>query len=338
LENNKKPVTFAVLGVEHEHIYSMAQGMVEAGAVFKAWWTQGAAPSQAAEAFAGITRAQQRQRILEDPTIDVVLMAPLHTERAAAAIEAMDHGKDVMVDKPGALTLAELVDLRAAVQRTARIWSVDWSERYHVPAVLKAAELARQGAIGRIVQTVNFGSHRPRAGSRPSWWFDSAQHGGIMGYLASHAIDQFLFFTRSKQAKIVSSTLGNFRYPQWDMEDFGDLVLHGDGGVGYARVDWYTPDEQPHPGDNRLFVIGTEGQIEVRKYVDVGGRPGANHLFILAGPRSEHIDCSATPLTYFRDFLEDVRNRTETSAPQEHSFLVNELAIKAQLQAKRLRS
>jgi len=368
-----RTIGFAVIGADHPHIYTMVAGMIEAGAVMKGWWTEDAptyiqaarlveaggpfkqfhdqkrdaANAEAAlggtyadprktDPFPGVRRVGDRRELLDDPSIDVILLAPLHTQRAALAIEAMQHGKDVMCDKPGAISLAEMHALRQAVAETGRIWSVDWSERYHVPAVVKASELVGQGVIGKVVQTVNLASHRPQPQRRPSWWFDTRQHGGVMCYLASHSIDQFLHFTGSTTAAVASSTVGNFRFPQWNIEDFGDLVLHGNNGVGYIRVDWYTPDQQTHPGDNRLFVIGTEGQIEVRKYVDLAGRPGANHLFLETGGKAEYIDCSGVKLTYFDAFLNDIRDRTETAETQSHSFLANELAVQAQLQASRL--
>ena len=66
-------------------------------------------------------------------------------DRAALAIEAMEAGKDVMVDKPGCTTLEQLAAIKVTQERTGRIWSVNFSERFEVRAVTKAAELVRQG-------------------------------------------------------------------------------------------------------------------------------------------------------------------------------------------------
>jgi hypothetical protein len=55
------------------------------------------------------------------------------------------------------------------------------------------------------------------------------------------------------------------------------MVL-GDRGTGYIRVDWYSPDGLGTWGDGRLFILGTEGYIELRKYIDIAGRKGGNHL------------------------------------------------------------
>ena len=59
------------------------------------------------------------------------------------------------------------------------------------------------------------------------------------------------------------------------------MVMPGNGGTGYVRVDWFTPDGLTTWGDGRLFVLGTEGYIELRKYINVAGAPGGNHLFLV---------------------------------------------------------
>jgi hypothetical protein len=52
-------------------------------------------------------------------------------------------------------------------------------------------------------------------------------------------------------------------------------------------------DGLPTWGDGRLVLLGTEGYIELRKYVDIAGRPGTDHLFLVDGSGVRHIDCSA---------------------------------------------
>jgi hypothetical protein len=104
---------------------------------------------------------------------------------------------------------------------------------------------------------------------------------------------------------------------------------------GYIRVDWFTPDGLPTWGDGRLFIMGTEGTIELRKYVDIDGRPGKDHLFLVDRTGTRHIPCEGQPLTYFRAFMDDVRDRTETAMPQAHVFTVSRLALEAQERARK---
>ena len=94
----------------------------------------------------------------------------------------------------------------------------------------------------------------------------------------------------------MSSQVGNVHHPQYPgLEDFGDMVLRGDRGTGYIRVDWFTPDGLSTWGDGRLTILGTDGFIEIRKNVDIGGRPGGSHLFLVDQKETRYVDCSRRP-------------------------------------------
>ncbi|PWW01693.1 putative dehydrogenase [Hoeflea marina] len=332
------PFKFAAMGLDHRHIYGMAEGMIAAGGTFAGYWTDGSPlPLEGFEKrFPGVPRAADVRTLLEDPEIRLMLVASAPEHRAAHAISAMQHGKDVMTDKPGCITLSELAQIETVVARTGRIWSVNFSERFEVRAVTRATELVRAGAIGEVIQTIGMGPHRLNAHLRPDWFFDAGRYGGILTDIACHQIDQFLHFTGLETAEIVHAAIGNFANPERpDFEDFGELNLASGRSQGYIRVDWYTADALPNWGDGRLFILGSEGSIELRKYVDVAGRPGTDHLFLVNGSRCEHIDCSDASLPYFGQLAGDVVNRTETAVSQSHTFTVSRLALQAQAQAVR---
>jgi hypothetical protein len=119
-------------------------------------------------------------------------------------------------------------------------------------------------------------------------------------------------------------------------QDFGEVLLRSENASGYVRVDWFTPDALPTWGDGRLTILGTEGYIELRKYIDIAGRPGKDHLFLVNGKEMTHIDCSSEKLDYFDAFAADVRDRTETAMPQAHVYEVCRLSLEAQSKAARL--
>jgi predicted dehydrogenase len=247
----------------------------------------------------------------------------------------MNAGFDVMVDKPGCTDLAQLAAIQACVAQTGRIWSVDFSERFEVPCVTRAAELVQAGAIGKVVQTVGLGPHRLNRATRPDWFFEREKFGGILTDIASHQIDQFLFFTGSTDAEVTLASVGNYANPtDGELQDFGQIVLRSKHANGYIRVDWYTPDALPTWGDGRLTILGTEGTIELRKYCDVGGADGTDHLFLTNGTRCERIDASSAGLPYFARLIDDIRDRTETAMPQAHAFKVMELGLIAQEMAE----
>ena len=331
-----QPIRFAALGLDHRHIHGMAANMIAEGAVFVAYATAGTPETLPGftERFPDVPR-RDRAAILSDPDIDLILICAIPADRADLAVAAMKAGKDVMSDKPGCTTLAQLTAIRAAQAETGRIWSIDFSERFEVPAMTRAAELIAEGAIGRVVQTTGLGPHRLNAATRPGWFFERARTGGILTDIASHQIDQFLFLTGGSDADIHRAHVANYANPAHPgLQDFGEILLQAGTAHGYVRVDWYTPDALPTWGDGRLTILGTKGYIDLRKYVDVGGAPGTDHLILVNGTRCEKIEARGAGLPYFARLSADIRDRTETAMPQAHAFKVMELAIRAQMMAE----
>lgn len=328
---------FGAIGIDHRHVFGMAANLIAEGATFAGWWTEGTPETLLGfvERFPDVPRVAQAEAVLTDPDIALIVISCVPRDRAELAIRAMEAGKDVMVDKPGCTTLAQLAAVQACAARTGRIWSVDFSERFEVPSVTRAAELVAEGAIGRVVQTVGLGPHRLNRATRPAWFFERDAYGGILTDIASHQIDQFLFFTGSTDAEITLASVANYANPgDAGLQDFGEIALRSPQGHGYIRVDWYTPDALPTWGDGRLTILGTEGYIELRKYVDVGAREGGDHLILVNGPRCERVDARGAGLPYFARLLADIRDRTETAMPQAHAFKVMELGLKAQAMAE----
>lgn len=338
MPTDSPPVRFAAIGLDHIHALGQVAMLLHSGAEFVAWYGSGDDLSPVFEkGFPQARRAADPAAILEDPSIALVTCAAVPDRRVGIAIEAMRHGKDVLVDKPGAVTLEELEELRAVQRETGRIWTVFFSERLESRATEKAVDLVRAGAIGRPLQTVGLGPHQLGLTPRPEWFFDPRRAGGILGDLATHQIDQFLVVTGSEQVEVVSAQVANYSHPEKpEFEDFGDLLLRAPEATGYARVDWYTPAGLGTWGDGRLFILGSEGAIELRKNCDLAGREGADHLFLVDGESTRYLDCREEPLPFAPALLRDVVERGETAMPQAHAFRVTEIALRAQLQATRL--
>ncbi|MBD0295299.1 MAG: Gfo/Idh/MocA family oxidoreductase, partial [Flavisolibacter sp.] len=282
-------------------------------------------------------QVKDEKEILEDSSIQLVLSSIIPDERAPLGIRVMQHGKDYMVDKPGIITLEQLAEVRKVQKQTSRIYSIMYSERFENRATVKAGDLVKEGAIGKVIQTIGLGPHRMSASTRPPWFFDRKRFGGIITDIGSHQFDQYLFFTGTTEAEIVAAQVGNVHHPQYPaFEDFGDVMLRGNGGTGYIRVDWFTPDGLKTWGDGRLTILGTDGYIEIRKNIDIAGREGANHLFLVNNKETVYMDCNKVPLPYGELLVNDVLNRTETAMTQEHCFLATELALKAQKAAQNI--
>ncbi|HMO59648.1 MAG TPA: Gfo/Idh/MocA family oxidoreductase [Roseiflexaceae bacterium] len=338
-------IRFAAIGLNHGHIYGQTNLLLQAGAELVAFHAvEDDLAAQYARSFPQAQRVADYSAILEDETIQLVISAAIPDARAPLGIEVMRHGKDYMADKPGFTTLAQLAEARRVQAETGQIYSICFSERFENRATVRAGQLVQAGAIGQVVQTIGLGPHRTSLTSRPDWFFDRARYGGIINDIASHQADQFLFFTGAVDAEVVAAQVANYKHPQHPrFEDFGDTLLRGStaGGTevsGYIRVDWYTPDGLGSWGDGRLTILGTEGFIEIRKNIDIAGRPGGNHLFLVDQHGTQYIDCSSVLLPYGHQLLADIRDRSETAMTQRHCFLASELVLQAQQKAHELRS
>ncbi len=328
----KASIRFAVIGLNHGHIYGQVEALINGGGELVAVYAKEPDLLQDfSKRYPKAKVAKTEDEILEDNSIQLVASAAIPVDRAPLGIRVMRHGKDFMSDKPGIITLEQLAAVKRVQKETKRIYSIMYSERLGNPASVKAGELVQAGAIGRVIQTIGLGPHRMRPETRPDWFFDPAKAGGILSDIGSHQSDQFLFFTGSTQAEVTSSQIGNFNNPQYpQFADFGDMNVRSPKGTGYIRIDWFTPDGLDTWGDGRLTILGTEGYIESRKYIDIAGREGGNHLFLVDQKETKYYNCSNVPMPYGEQLVSDVVNRTETAMSQEHCFLATELALKAQ--------
>ena len=294
---------FAAIGLDHRHIYDLTQDLLDAGAECVGYNPD----TTDARVLAGFRKrfphvpASETKRLLEDPSIDFVVIAARPCDRADLAIAAMQRGKDVMVDKPGITTLDQLAAVERAVKETGRIWSICLG-RLASPAVQEALRIVRSGELGRLVHTTSLGPHRLNRELRPSWFFDTPAYGGIINDIGVHSIDQFLAFAEAGGAEIVSCSIGAFGTEPPGFEDFAELVLATPSVRGYIRLDWFTPDGLPTWGDGRFFVVGTEGTLELRKNLDIQGRAGTDHMFVANKSATRYIDCSRLPVTLLSQF------------------------------------
>jgi predicted dehydrogenase len=343
-EAPKYHIKFAVCGMSHDHIYGMIGAVKRGGGELVAAWG-GEQDKTAAfkNRFPDVKMAATQDEVLNDPSIQLVLSSQIPNERAGIAVRAMKQGKDVLVDKPGMTTLAQLADVRKTAAETKRIYAILYSELLELKAAIYAGELVRQGAIGKVIQTINIAPHQivqvggdaGGGAQRPEWFWNPEQFGGILCDIGSHQVDQFLYYTGSKQAEVVESQVANVRHPNHPLfQDFGDIVLRGDRGFGYVRLDWFTPDGLGTWGDGRLFILGTNGYIEIRKYTDVGVKHQGNNLFIVDNKQARYIDCNQMPLPFGPQFVADIVNRTHLAQDPEECLLAAQLVIEAQNKAK----
>ncbi|MDD3429971.1 MAG: Gfo/Idh/MocA family oxidoreductase, partial [Oscillospiraceae bacterium] len=330
----------AAIGLDHGHIYGMTKGLLGAGATLKWVYDLDQAKMDTfCKEFPQAKQAKSEQEIYDDETVQLVAAAAVPSERAPLGIRVMRAGKHYFTDKAPFVSLEQLWQVKKVCAETGKKYAVSYSERLLSESAVFAGELIKQGVIGRVVQVLGMGPHRLAAETRPAWFFEKEKYGGILCDIGSHQIEQFLYYTGASDAVVVNSSVANYNHPQYpELEDFGDTSLVGNNGAaGYFRVDWFTPDGLSTWGDGRTFILGTEGYIELRKYVNVATESTIDHVFWVDknGEHYENVN-GKVGFPYFGQLILDCINGTENAMTQEHAFKAAELCLKAQLSARRL--
>lgn len=328
---------FAAVSLDHGHIYGMCNGLLEAGGELK--WVYDTVPARV-EAFLKTypqaKAAESLQEILDDSQVQLVAAAAVTSERGPLGVRVMRAGKHYFTDKAPFTTLEQLEDARQAAAETGKKYAVYYSERLHVESAVFAGQLIEQGAIGRVLQVIGLGPHRLNAHSRPEWFFQKEKYGGIICDIGSHQVEQFLYFTGNKNATVVNSKVANYNnknYPE--LEDFGDMSIVGENGAtGYFRVDWFTPTGLSTWGDGRMLIMGTDGYIELRKYVDIARQSEGDQVYLVNADGEQRMQVGGlVGFPYFGQLILDCLNGTELAMTQEHTFKAAELSLIAQKQA-----
>ncbi|QBG47479.1 Gfo/Idh/MocA family oxidoreductase [Verrucomicrobia bacterium S94] len=325
---------FASAFLDHGHIYGQTNGLRDAGATLK--WAYDPDPARLAdfiEKNPEARAAESYEQILNDPEVKLVCSAAVPSERAGIGFKALEAGKDYFTDKSPFTTLEQLDRARELVKKTQKKYMVYYSERLHNEGGMAAGKLIDEGAVGTVLQVINLAPHRLSKSIRPDWFFEKEKYGGILTDIGSHQFEQFLHYTKANDATINFARVENFNNPDKPgLDDFGEASLTADNGASfYCRLDWFTPDGSPVWGDGRTFVVGTEGTMEVRKYMDVAREAPASRIFLVNGKEEQEIECLGnTGFPFFGDLILDCINRTENAMTQEHAFKAAELSMKAQ--------
>jgi predicted dehydrogenase len=304
----------AVVGTDHAHVVELTQQFVASGAEVRAVVAteDGLGPWLASQ-----YEGARREHPYEDD-IDIVVTAAVPSERAAIAVRAMHAGKDVVADKAGVTTDAQLDEIRRACADTGRRWLVVFGERLGNPAMREAERLVAGGAIGEVVHTVGLGPHTLDLKHRPHWFFDPERYGGILVDIGSHQVDQFLAFTGSRDADVLAATVrAHDEHP--GLQVLGEMLLavRGQPCTGYARVDYFTPKGLGSWGDVRFTVVGTHGYIEVCSADET--------LLLVDNDAKREINCRGRPVDWAEQFLQGAM-----PAPQHHVVAVHDICLRAQ--------
>jgi predicted dehydrogenase len=332
---------FAAIGLDHGHVFGMVSALCRIGGICK--WVYDPDPEKVAQfikANPETKPAKSEGEIYDDPEVKLVAAACITSMRADLGLRVMEAGKDYFTDKAPLTTLDQLSRVKAMVKKTGRKYMCYFGERVHSESATFAGYLVQSGAIGRVIQVLGLGPHYLLEEMRPAWFWDINYFGGILCDIGSHQIEQFLFYTGNEDAEVVRSNVANFAHPQYPtFEDYGDAMTIGaDGAVHYMRVDWFNPPLAVNVFGGGQIILGTKGFIDRRRIFDPASGKGLGDLFMANDAGEVGFDITGkVGAPFFNDLALDVLNRTENAMTQEHCFKAAELAVKAQVNAVKLK-
>ncbi len=331
---NKGEFIVGATRLNHGHIYGMCNGLEEAGATIGYVYDSDVdRVNEFVKAFPTAKICKSEDELIGIKEINLVATSAIANERYLVGLKALNSKKDFFSDKCPFTTQKQVDLARAKVKETGLKWFVYYSERLHVESAIYAEQLIKDGRIGDIVAIKGWGPHRISINDRPSWFFNKKQFGGIITDIGSHQLEQVLSYSGAKDAKLISSRVGNLKHKEYpNFEDYGDASFITDNGIPcYISVDWFTPDGLGTWGDGRMLIQGSTGYIEIRKYIDVASDKEGDHVILVDDKNEYHYKVHGkVGFPFFGKMIRDCLDRTELAISQEHMFRAIELAIEAE--------
>jgi predicted dehydrogenase/threonine dehydrogenase-like Zn-dependent dehydrogenase len=140
--------------------------------------------------------ASDYDEILRDPEVDAVLIVSRNQHHAQQALDALEAGKHVFVEKPMALTEDECQALEEAVQRTGRVLTVGFNRRFAPFYLAVRNELRRRTGPAVINCRVN------SPGISGSYWMADPSIGGAILGEACHFVDLLYWLAGSEMVSV----------------------------------------------------------------------------------------------------------------------------------------
>lgn len=265
-------------------------------------------------------------QVLEDASLEAMIVATPAPTHAALCRRALEHGKDLLVEKPLASDLAEAEALALEVARSGRVFMVGHLLRHH-PAFEALAAIVARGEIGAL---------RYVTASRLSLGRVRAQENAVLS-LAPHDISMILALTGSAPLGVHAAGRA-FVTPGVVDEVQADLDFP-DGVHAHLAASWLSPFKE-----QKLVVVGETGALvfdDVRPWPEKLALRAQGVTVTAAGPvasgaEPRFVDLVAEPpLTReVRRFLECCRTRSTPLTGIDEALRVQRVLERVQLQLK----
>lgn len=330
------PLRFAFAGFRHGHIFSLLDRVRRSPDCLLVAACEEDATTRAELTATGKVEITHDScaRMLAEVPCDVLAVGDYYGSRGDRAIQGLEAGKHVILDKPVCTTLEELDRIESLAGQHSLAVGCQLDMRSGATRQT-LRRLVRAGAIGEVHTIAFSGQHPLLYGSRPDWYFQPGCHGGTINDIAIHAFDLIPWVSGRDITEVVAARAWNARTPQAPhFQDCAQFMLRLDNGGGVlGDVSYLAPDRCGYAVRQywRFTLHGSDGMAEIRN--------GDPHVMLAThadpAPRDILGEGDPSPRDYFLDFLACANGHTaEADLTTAHVLRAARLALSVQAAAR----
>ncbi len=197
------------------------------------------------------------EELLKDQNVNtVILTVPNHLHKEMC-IKAARAGKNVITEKPAAMTVAELDEMEAACREAGVFFTAHQNRRWDrdMLTVKKAYDEGLLGSIFTIESKLHSGN-----GYMHEWHIYKKYGGGMIYDWGVHLIDQILFMMPGVKVKSIYADVQNVLHEEVD--DYFKILMKMENGIAvHIELSTYILEYQP-----RWLVGGDKGTMIVKNF------------------------------------------------------------------------
>lgn len=225
--------------------------------------------------------------MLQETSPDAVTICTPSTTHALLALKLLDHGCDILIEKPMASTVDEAAKILDKIRETGRVVMVGFIERFN-PAVQYARHLIEDKEVGEVLLFY---------GRRIGWWPERIGDTGVVKDTAIHDLDLVTWIFRTLPDEVYAMC-GRLRH---SYEDHAQIFLsYGEGRSALLEANWLTPRKK-----REMHITGENGVVSVKFIEQEVVVEKAEQTII------PHLKTSEPLRNELKHFIESVKNHIE---------------------------
>jgi predicted dehydrogenase len=273
--------------------------------------------------FASATSWTDYRSMLAHEKLDVVAVCGENGTRAAIVKACAERGLPIIAEKPLALTLSDLADVKRALHRNRIPLTMLLTMRFESQYPAMRA-IVRAGEIGEVVSMDAQKSYQ--LGNRPEWMKSRKTFGGTIPYIGIHLIDLMRWISGREMVESAAFHSTVSAPDLREMENNTAVIFKLDNrGTASLRMDYLRPATAPTHGDDRIRIVGTKGIVEYQEATGL--------TLITDSHPSTRIKDLPRVKPLFIDFLESIYLKTPHLISSEDVFRISEIVLKARAAA-----